>query len=119
MIRFFRHDDRTPGPWHVQSSEGSKKGLWVETFEGAGIAYLPPWMWDVGSRPEGNAQLIAAAPDLYSAVVRANHVLASILGQLNGPASALDTTTLKNEANEALAKLGDALDLAEMQNVLP
>lgn len=55
----------TPGPWIKRTNPDDKGQLWIDSAEGSPITDLK----DNGMQ-EGNADLIAAAPDMLEALVR-------------------------------------------------
>ena len=65
----------TPGPWITSGpTQGKSAGQWTEVLTDTDdvcdvveICTLPPWEIDLEEK-NANAQLIAAAPDLYEAL---------------------------------------------------
>lgn len=86
----------TPGPWTVD--DGDSEAFGVFSADGAGICYLSenPYR-GLGLRPEdsANANLIAAAPDMYEAL---ETMLAIFAPKLSLPGS------MASKARAALAK---------------
>ena len=67
----------TPGPW-AGKGQTSEDAVFCGTMhricaDGAWLAFVPTWKDnpDEASEAEANARLIAAAPDLYAALVHA------------------------------------------------
>ena len=56
--------NHTPGPWNIQQSDDPNAGLLIKPIPGDVVAECDPL-------PEmaANARLLAAAPDLYSALL--------------------------------------------------
>jgi hypothetical protein len=91
----------TPGPWAVQG-----QGYSTQVYAADGRHYNICADIDLNGNPENqaNARLIAAAPDLYDALVQCRSVLGTALRDATDPVARRVITRKIEVANAALAK---------------
>jgi len=89
--------EHTPGPWNYQATAGHHDFLVYRELTGRDVALVRDF-------DEGNAQLIAAAPDLLAALSHLHHVIITA-PDAETLAGRLNSAVLDN-ARAAIAKAG-------------
>lgn len=100
----------TPGPWNTYSEEGDRNGVFkhsVCAYDGNIMSETHTCVaearGDSRERAYANARLIAAAPELYSALERLIHSYRAVLARC----PVRDVTETIAEVEAALAKAGE------------